>query len=302
MNGKENIHIMKKSTKEKLRKHAIENGFGGYVEKEHICEQCDTTFRGTPNQLRCGGCINKGHSLTCKYCDDRFYSKYKNTKYCPLCVENKVWLGGKRPKYIGDKISKSKKKWYKTSEGKLHAIKLGKVNSQKMKQYYQTDEGEAQKKRVAKKLSKIMKDKIRNGEFTPNITNTFTHWDAVIELKNGEIKKFRSSWEACFWYCNKHLLYENIRIPYVDEYGDKKTYIADFFDDKTNMLYEIKPKKYYLKQSYKMDKIIEYCKKNDYIFKWVNEFNIMNYVDKSIFNGNNKDQLNKLLEGINEKN
>lgn len=291
---------MNKSTKEKLRKHAIENGLGGYVEKEHICQQCGDDFKGTPNQLRCKDCIDNGYLLQCEYCNDEFYSKQKNGKYCPNCVENKVWIKSNRPDCVGKKISEAKKKFYNTDKGKKVAKANGKKISKSLKEYFKTDEGLQQIKETAKIQSKIMKEKIKNGNFTPNISNTFTHWDAIIQLDNG-VKKFRSSWEACFWYCNQRLKYEKIRIPYVDKYGNEKTYIADFFDEYENILYEIKPKKYYLKQSHKMDKIIEYCKENDYTFKWINEFNILEHIDLNKFEGNNKEQLNKLLEGIDGK-
>jgi len=47
-----------------------------------------------------------------------------------------------------------------------------------------------------------------------------------------------------------------------------------------------------------MDCIISYCIKNDIKFIWINEYNIMNYIDESKFKGKNKKQLNKLKQGI----
>lgn len=44
--------------------------------------------------------------------------------------------------------------------------------------------------------------------------------------------------------------------------------------------------------------MIEHCKQNGYKFKWVNENNIVDYVDSNLFKGKNKIQLNKMYEGI----
>jgi hypothetical protein len=137
-----------------------------------------------------------------------------------------------------------------------------------------------------------MREKIKNGEFTPNITNSWTHWDAKIKI-DGKIKKFRSSWEACFYICNSNLKYEMLRIPYGD-----KIYIADFYDEKNRILYELKPRASYNTQIKKITEIIEYCKENGIIFKWINENNILKYIDSSKINGYNRKQYNKMMRGL----
>ena len=289
---------MNKAAKEKLRKRAIETGLGGKVEVDRNCTQCETIYEGNPNSKLCPMCRELGHKLECFHCKETFYAKYKNTKYCPKCVDKRVWQKGKsQPKSVGKKISKAKKKFFKTEYGKEVAKSVGEQNSEHMKKYLQTPKGKKQVERSRIHNSEVMKEKIRSGEFTPNINNAFTHWDAQL-IVDGKKKKFRSSWEACFWMCNQHLLYEEMRIPYTDKNGKSRTYIADFVTKDKDVLYEIKPKKYFLKQKHKMDCIIDHCIRTDIKFIWINEYNIINYIDESIFSGENLDQLNKMKKGI----
>lgn len=91
-----------------------------------------------------------------------------------------------------------------------------------------------------KNLSDKMKISIFEGKFTPCITNTWTHWDAKVNLSDGTTKKFRSSWEACFWLYHPYLQYEKIRIPYQFK-NENKIYIIDFVDLDNRILFEIKP-------------------------------------------------------------
>ena len=147
------------------------------------------------------------------------------------------------------------------------------------------------------KQLQIMKDKILSGEFTPNITNSFTHWNAKIHICN-EIRKFRSSWEACFWLSNQHLKYENVRIPYIDKNGINRVVIPDFNDTINNIIYEIKPKKYFLIQKEKIDATIKYCIDNNLEFKWINEYNILEYINESVFSDENYQQLLKMKKGL----
>lgn len=94
-------------------------------------------------------------------------------------------------------------------------------------------------KNVGEKLSIILREKIAKGEFTPNITNSWTR--CRVEVEVGGIKfKFRSSWEAAFFMLNPTFVYEKIRIPYSFK-NKTRNYIVDFADYSTNTLYEIKP-------------------------------------------------------------
>ncbi len=119
-----------------------------------------------------------------------------------------------------------------------------------------------QKEKMAKDNSIRMKEKIASGEFTPNITNSWTH--KRIEV-NG--KKFRSAWEGVFHLLNPKLDYETIRIPYV--YNENKhSYIIDFIDENKKILYEIKPSslKENPKNLCKFKFAKKWCMKNDYKF------------------------------------
>lgn len=252
----------------------------------------------------------------CKGCEKDIseYELFKNKNvgfrdYCNVCVENaefnKNWsetriaeMKSKRNyDEIGKKISKSKIEFFQSDYGKKVAERVGEINSVKMKLFNKTPKGIANLKRVAEKNSKIMKEKIVNGEFTPNITNSWTSWNASIIFEGG-VKKFRSSWEACVWNSNKHLEYESVRIPYVTSSGENKTYVVDFFDRKLGILYEIKPRCNWKKFNEKMQAVIEYCKQHSLKFIWINEGNILSFVNEEDFQGENLEQYKKLLNGV----
>lgn len=236
-------------------------------------------------------CFNCNNELTLK--------DFKGTefnKYCIDCTNRQVWKTGKFPKR-GQKISSGKKRFFQTDHGKEVAKRVGIINSKKMKEYLQTDRGKEQLRKCAENNSKLMKEKIKNGTFVPCITNSWTHWNATIILPTGDVKKFRSSWEACFWNCNRHLLYEKIRISYVSN-GESRTYIGDFYDDVQHILYEVKPKSSWNTQNMKMQQIIKYCFSNDIKFIWINEDNILGYIEESSFDDNNLPQLKQLYRGI----
>ncbi len=198
----------------------------------------------------------------------------------------------------GEKIRDKKLEFAQTEYGKEIYRNIGIHNSQHLKKHFATDAGKEQIKNAAAKQSMTMKKKIANGEFTPNITNTWTNWNAIIQLDNSNSKKFRSSWEACFWYSNQHLEYETMRIPYLSEKSEPHVYIADFYDRISNTIYEIKPEKYWFTQNRKMQEVINFCLKNNMNFIWVNEHNIMKYIKKETFLGENLKQLEKMMSGV----
>jgi hypothetical protein len=181
------------------------------------------------NQPICSGCNSK---LTINNC---VILSNKCSKFCIDCNNKQIWhtkeyLGDEILKEKGKKITKSKLEFYNTPAGDIVKKIIGEKNSASMISWFKTDAGIIQKEKSRIHNSNIMKEKIRKGEFTPKITNSWTHWDAKIEL-NGIIRKFRSSWEACFWLCNQYLSYETLRIPY-EINGIEHTYIADFHDIK----------------------------------------------------------------------
>jgi hypothetical protein len=87
------------------------------------------------------------------------------------------------------------------------------------------------------KQSTSIKSRILQGKFTPCVTNSWCKSKIVYKDK-----KFRSSWEALFYLLNEELEYETVRIPYFSNKNKQRIYIVDFFDNKTNTLFEIKPK------------------------------------------------------------
>lgn len=273
---------------------------GGYRPLLKTCTKCNCEFYGVWNRIVCDSCRKTGtYAHTCNGCNVKFYSSAKSNKYCNDCVDNRIWQRGKRDESIGRKISEAKLEFFKSEYGKETAKSVGIKNSVHMRAYMQSDEGKQTRKAVSKKLSLIMRNKIMNGEFTPNITNSWTHWDAYIDLNNGSIKKFRSSWEAIFWLSNSHLSYETIRIPYINSSGVTKVYIADFYDSQTNTIYELKPKCNWLSSNQKMQQIIKYCLEKSIKFIWINEDNLLNYIDSStIITENQINQYKKVINGI----
>lgn len=266
---------------------------GGYRPINRICNRCNTDFLGIWNEELCSTCRDDGYEHICNHCDIKYLDKQRYRKYCPTCTTNRVWQKNKkRPKAVGEKITAAKLKFYQTPEGKATAKSIGKQNSVKLKEYYQTSDGIVTKQKTAKKNSEIMKGKILSGEFTPKITNTFTHWTAEIEIGD-RVRRFRSSWEAVLWYSNQHWEYETIRIPYVSHNGENKTYIVDFYDPTNKTLIEVKPKSNIQSCELKIKAAKQYCLETSKKFIIITESDISSYINESIFTGNNKKQLDK---------
>lgn len=274
------------------------------------CNYCEKCFLGVHNKMLCDDCIKSGikkHKFSCEHCNNLFMSNSKNAKYCQECINNNVWklkknISLEKLKQRGESITKSLIKFHKSEHGKFNAKKLGKINSEKLKKYFQTEKGKLQIRSSAIKQSKKMKQLIADGKFTPTITNSWTHWDAKIILSDGKIKKFRSSWEAAFWNSNKHLEYETVRIPYIDKNNKKRNYIPDFYDKDNNIVYEIKPTVHYNQQRWKISQAIDFCLKNNLKFIWINENNLLEYINEEDFKiEENIEQYKKVLDGIKNK-
>ncbi|MEG1009268.1 MAG: hypothetical protein RSF67_05585, partial [Clostridia bacterium] len=92
---------------------------------------------------------------------------------------------------------------------------------------------------AAKIISAKLKAKIKSGEYTPKVTNSWCHSKHEIVINNKKIN-VRSSWEAFFYVLNPHLDYEKLRVQYIFE-GIEHNYIVDFIDYKNKIVYEIKP-------------------------------------------------------------
>jgi hypothetical protein len=127
-----------------------------------------------------------------------------------------------------------------------------------------------------------MKDSIKSGKFTPDITNSWANSRVVIE----DNFKFRSSWEAVFWIFNRTCLYESVRIPYFSSIDNKhRIYIVDFEDKVNKILYEIKPDSNTDSTTVKEKTMAAklWCDSNEYIFKIVSESYFLNLF-KSLHN------------------
>ena len=117
---------------------------------------------------------------------------------------------------------------------------------------------------MRKKNSILMKNKIKNGEFIPNITNSWNKGTSYLILNNKKIK-YRSSWEAFFHLCNTHLEYEKVIIQY--EYKNIiSNYITDFVDHEKRKIYEIKPISLRKRPRVKAKEIycLKWCLENEY--------------------------------------
>lgn len=187
------------------------------------------------------------------------------------------------------KLSEAGKKFNQSEKG----IQRRQEKSKKMLDFYKTEEGKKHKMECSKKSSISIKKIIEEGRFTPPITNTWTHWDSKIKFEDGTFIKFRSSWEACFYYSNRHMVYETIRVR-----GENKTYVSDFFDESTNTMYELKPRNRYNIEIDKMTCLQNYCKETGIKFIWINESNILDYidVDKLSKDEDNIEQFNKMIK------
>ncbi len=117
-----------------------------------------------------------------------------------------------------------------------------------------------------KKQSITMKRKIFEGEFIPNITNSWAGSKVSLFI-NGKNIYYRSSWEAFFHLCNPHLDYEKIIVKYFKN-KEEKNYIVDFVDFNKKTIYEIKPEKLKRGSIYdtKCNAALEWAKINGYVF------------------------------------
>ena len=158
-----------------------------------------------------------------------------------------------------------------------------------------------------KSQSNTVKNKIKNGEWTPAVTNSWCH--SKIKLKyilNNVIvsKNVRSSWEAFFQLLNPNLEYETLRIPYYDtEHKITRNYIVDFIDNENKIVYEVKPYRCKSKQSNidKFNALEEWCKTNDYKMNIISEDYFQQHIFKISYlqymEDDQKEKLLKLLKG-----
>jgi hypothetical protein len=167
---------------------------------------------------------------------DSIHTGYREFCSITCCARYNQKIAVKTPRTLESKLKQKNtfNEFLKTTKGKIYLKNLSKTRMGKKNPYFkQTEET---KKQTSKKLSTILKNKIKTGEFTPKITNSWCH--SRIEIHN---IPFRSCWEAAFYILNLNLEYEKVRIPYIDERGNEKIYITDFVNYIDKKIYEIKP-------------------------------------------------------------
>lgn len=134
-----------------------------------------------------------------------------------------------------------------------------------------------------KKLSKIMKEKIKNNEFTPQTNNRFNH--AKILNPKTDIQ-YRSSWEYVFHLINPSFKFEKTRIVYYDSIKMKnRIYIVDFVDDVKKVLYEIKPKEHLCSFKDKEHGLQNYCKTTGYTYKIITQYELKKILMTFVYTG-----------------
>jgi len=112
------------------------------------------------------------------------------------------------------------------------------------------------------KKSKMMKQKILDGNFTPNSNNRNTHWESTYNNK-----KYRSSWEALYQSIFPDDEFEKLRIKYIFE-GKEYVYIVDFVNHNTKTATEVKPLELCenIKTKTKLAALKEWCLNREYKF------------------------------------
>jgi very-short-patch-repair endonuclease len=150
-----------------------------------------------------------------------------------------------------------------------------------------------------KTLSRQVKERIKSGNWTPEVTNSWCHSRYKIKFKrsNKEItQNVRSSWEAFYQLMNPDYLYEKLRIPY-ELNGEWHNYIVDFINNDKKIVVEVKPKSEELNQKniIKRNALIKWCNDNQYGYKIINEdfFKQQKWDDQLIKNQPDEKRLSK---------
>lgn len=160
--------------------------------------------------------------------------------------------------------------------------------------YWKNSKGKVFSEEFKRNQSILMKEKIKNGEFTPKTTNSFCYSrvDSIYENFH-----FRSTWEAVFFSIMKErglkLNFESIRIPYLDYKNEERNYIVDFVDEENKVIYEIKPDSEIENSNNKLKFLYakEWCRKNNYKFIIIN--------DKWFKDNLHKELLTTILKNVN---
>lgn len=196
-------------------------------------------------------------------------------KKCVIC--------GKPTKFKSFKKSKRSGESYLKCCSKSCFYKLRSIQQKKDNTYHRISE--EKRNSLRKEASNRMKQKIKNGTFTPSVTNSWSHSLICLKFKrDGKIieQKCRSSWEAMFQLMNPNLKYEKLRIPYFDCNNEPRTYIVDFIDTVNRVVYEVKPNslKHIRNNVKKQEALQEWANQNGYSIEIITETYFVNNVFK----------------------
>lgn len=126
------------------------------------------------------------------------------------------------------------------------------------------------------KLSNSTRDNIKNGKFTPCVTNSWAKSRFTVKVIQKGCEKLincRSSWDAYFQLKNPNCLYEHIRIPYLID-SITKIYLVDFVDIENKIIYEIKPEKLENTKTNKLkfEAALTWANEKGYEFRIISEY------------------------------
>lgn len=101
--------MISENAREKLSIAAKKNNLGGVVIVKKLCKYCGLEFDGKSNSKYCNNCMMGGFPTDCEYCGNHFKGKSRYVKYCPSCVDNRVWHKKLNYTEISKKAQKTKK-------------------------------------------------------------------------------------------------------------------------------------------------------------------------------------------------
>lgn len=239
-----------------------------------ICKLCNKDTKFT-NRLALGYSIFCSAECSGKYCSIQRIGK-------PRSVETK------------NKLSKKRTLYCQTEQGRAHNSKLSSERKGEKNPVHK--QNKETRDRVKKSNSEFMKNKIKNG-YTPPVTNSWCRSKILVNDKF-----FRSTWEAVFYILNPHVEYEKMRIQYFNPVTrDVRTYIVDFVDMQSKILYEIKPlaTKTHASNIAKEQAARIWCKDMGYTFVCIsNEFfkQNANKIDFSLYDSKIKKNMKQFLK------
>lgn len=187
---------------------------------------------------------------------------------------SKFQSGKKRPNQ-----SKKLKEWYSNEENKKKFLKA----------YRSIDYSSSWKEHSIR-----MKEKIRNGDFTPptNIKSRRFDYEGI---------SFRSTFEVIYYVYHTKILsndvaYETIRLPYKDESGNDRIYIVDFENVTTKELIEIKPESNVNTIKHKAEAAQKYCKESGKTFLVVTEETLKQYLNDIVKSGYTDETISEIAK------